>query len=321
MPQFRDSNEFGPTLDAAAERLGISATAIEKDYWVSQVLWVLAQRFDGDFIFKGGTSLSKAYKIVQRFSEDVDVLVLPGGRGRGATDKLMKEMGDTVASGIRGAASLVGGSETGRHRCYEVRYPATRHATELVRTSVVLEMGVRGGSHPNERVPISCLLGDALDGAGTDLREFNDLQPFDVVVLHPGRTLLEKLAHIDATARALERDAALVPDLRIGRHFYDVFQLLGDDRVLDLLANRDEIAEVMTSIGDVTRAHFSGGDASEPRPEGGFAASPAFDLRSDVSQRLRAAYDDTMAELYFGRDSPPTWHAICTRVAARSELL
>ena len=105
MPQFRDSNDFGPTLDAAAERLGISATAIEKDYWVSQVLWALAQRFDGDFLFKGGTSLSKGYKIVERFSEDVDVLVVPGGRGRGATDKLMKETGETVASGIRGTAS------------------------------------------------------------------------------------------------------------------------------------------------------------------------------------------------------------------------
>jgi predicted nucleotidyltransferase component of viral defense system len=59
--RFRDSNEFGPTLDAAAERLGISPTAIEKDYWVSEVLRALAHRFEGDFIFKGGTSLSKGY--------------------------------------------------------------------------------------------------------------------------------------------------------------------------------------------------------------------------------------------------------------------
>jgi hypothetical protein len=55
---FRDSEEFGPTLVAAAERLGISATAVEKDYWVSEVLRVLARNFAGDFIFKGGASLS-----------------------------------------------------------------------------------------------------------------------------------------------------------------------------------------------------------------------------------------------------------------------
>jgi hypothetical protein len=55
---FRDSEEFGPTLDAAAERLGISATAVEKDHWVSEVLRVLARDFGGDFISKGGTSLN-----------------------------------------------------------------------------------------------------------------------------------------------------------------------------------------------------------------------------------------------------------------------
>jgi len=56
MTCFRDTDEFGPTLTAAAERLGISATAIEKDYWVSEILRVLARRYGDDFIFKGGTS-------------------------------------------------------------------------------------------------------------------------------------------------------------------------------------------------------------------------------------------------------------------------
>ena len=92
MARFRDSDEFGPTLDAVAERLGISATAVEKDYWVSEVLRVLVTEFPDDFIFKGGTSLSKCFRIVERFSEDIDVLVLPGDRGRGSVDRLMKLM-------------------------------------------------------------------------------------------------------------------------------------------------------------------------------------------------------------------------------------
>lgn len=93
MTLFRDSNEFGPTLDAAAERLEISATAIEKDYWVSQILFELARGFGNDFIFKGGTSLSKAYRIVERFSEDIDVLVLPAQRGRGTTGQAAERNG------------------------------------------------------------------------------------------------------------------------------------------------------------------------------------------------------------------------------------
>src|SRR5438309_2016925 len=108
MSRFRDSDEFGPTLDAAAERLSISATAIEKDYWVSEVLRTLAHDHGQDFLFKGGTSLSKGFHIVERFSEDVDILVLPGGRGRAATDSLMKEMGRAAAAGVGGEAVPVG---------------------------------------------------------------------------------------------------------------------------------------------------------------------------------------------------------------------
>lgn len=134
MTRFRDSNEFGPTLDAAAERLDISATAVEKDYWVSEVLRVVAREFEQDFVFKGGTSLSKGYRIVERFSDDIDVLVLPGERGRGATDKLMKQIGAAAAAGIDGEASVVGGSETGRHRSID-----PGHATEVPECSASLD--------------------------------------------------------------------------------------------------------------------------------------------------------------------------------------
>ncbi len=320
MSRFRDLPEFGPTLDAAAERLGISATAIEKDYWVSEVLRVLAREFPNDFIFKGGTSLSKGYRIIERFSEDIDVLVLPGSRGRGATDKLLKQFGSAAATGIDGDASAVGGAETGRHRSYQVSYPATRDATAVVDTSVLLELGVRGGHHPHESVPISGLLADALETVGTDLDEFDDLRPFDVVVLHPGRTLLEKLVHISTAAQGLASDPHRQPDRRSGRHFYDVYQLLGDGRVIDFLSDRPQVQSVIDSIGEVTHAHFGGSD-TEVRPADGFAATAAFDTDSDVSRRLRRAYDASMPELYFGSEPLPAWDAISARVAANRGLL
>jgi len=86
---FRDTGEFSPTLDAAAERMGIGPTAVEKDYWVTQILRVLADSYVDDFVFKRGTSLSKGFGLIERFSEDIDILVVAGGRGSGATDTLM----------------------------------------------------------------------------------------------------------------------------------------------------------------------------------------------------------------------------------------
>jgi predicted nucleotidyltransferase component of viral defense system len=66
---FRDSSEFGPALRSTAEGLGIPAAAVEKDYWVSEILRAMSREFGNDFVFKGGTSLSKAYRIVERFSD------------------------------------------------------------------------------------------------------------------------------------------------------------------------------------------------------------------------------------------------------------
>lgn len=320
MARFADLGEFGPTLDAAAERLGISPTAVDKDYWVSQVLRFLGRDFLSDFIFKGGTSLSKGYHLVERFSEDIDILVLPGGRSRGPTDRLMKAMAGAAATGVGGSLDAVGGSETGRHRSYGIGYPATRGPSALFRTGVLLEMGVRGGSHPHALVPISCLLGNVVQAAGTDLGEFEDLEPFEVAVLHPGRTLLDKLVLIHALTSQLATGTGGSIDQRSGRHFYDVYQLLGDRQVLDLLTDRDQTEQVMRSVEAISRTFF-GGDGIEVRPPGGFGTCPAFDPTSDVSTQLRAAYESTMPQLYFGAGPLPTWEEICRRVKGQRALL
>ena len=320
--RLRDSDEFAPTIDAAAERLAISATAIEKDYWVSEVLRVLAAQFADDFVLKGGTSLSKGYHLIQRFSEDIDLLVLSGSRGRGAIDRLMKQMAESAAAGIGGDASAFGGAETGRHRSFDIGYPAVRPATDLIRTSVLLEIGVRGGDHPQETAYIGCLLGDLLADAGTDLNEFSDLMPFPLVVLHPGRTLLEKLVGVHAEARRLAADPELAADRRIGRHFYDVHELLADEPVRHLLADRAQVERILEEVEEITRAHFiKPGETVEVRPPGGFAESPAFEVGSDVSERLRAAYEATMPHLHFGSDPLPTWPAICDRLREHRPLL
>jgi hypothetical protein len=318
--RFRDAGEFGPTIDAAAEQLGISSTAIEKDYWVTQVLRALGHDFAEDFVFKGGTSLSKGYGILKRFSDDLDILILRGARGKGATDRLMKSIGEAAAAAAEGLAERYGGSETGVHRTFRVSYPATYRPTDAVATSVLLEMGVRGGPNPHERVPIGSLLGNTLEAAGTDLGQYDDLQPFEVAVLHPGRTLLEKLYGIHDLARQLSANALEADKLRRnGRHFYDVYQLLGHVRVLELLADRAQAEQIMASIEETSQEEFNA--TGELRPEGGFAASPAFDRNSDISRQMQGAYEAIMPALYFGNEPLPTWDEICARVQEQRQLL
>lgn len=64
-------------FEQAAARLGMAPAIVEKDFWV---YWVLRKIFSSDllkhhFVFKGGTSLSKVYRLIERFSEDVDLIL------------------------------------------------------------------------------------------------------------------------------------------------------------------------------------------------------------------------------------------------------
>lgn len=70
--------EFEALRDATAERLAVAPGAIEKDYWATEVLRSACAHDHGvdGVVFKGGTSLSKAYRLIERFSEDVDLLVV-----------------------------------------------------------------------------------------------------------------------------------------------------------------------------------------------------------------------------------------------------
>ena len=63
-------------LEQVNNRLGLPIQAVEKDWWVTMVLKaVFSSRFSEHFVFKGGTSLSKAYHLIDRFSEDIDLAI------------------------------------------------------------------------------------------------------------------------------------------------------------------------------------------------------------------------------------------------------
>lgn len=70
-----DPEVFKATIATAAEQLGVQSIAVEKDYWVCEVLRAIVGAYGDAVVFKGGTSLEKL-RIIQRFSEDLDLLVV-----------------------------------------------------------------------------------------------------------------------------------------------------------------------------------------------------------------------------------------------------
>ena len=80
--------DFLDAVTGASEKLGIREVYIEKDYWVTFILKNLSRsEYVDKVVFKGGTSLSKAYHVIDRFSEDVDLALLLAGNENRRADK------------------------------------------------------------------------------------------------------------------------------------------------------------------------------------------------------------------------------------------
>jgi len=322
MPLLRADQDLEALCGVAAGLLGVPAAVVEKDYWVAQALRALQSQHPDEFIFKGGTSLSKAYGLIERFSEDIDILVRErDGEAKSARYRRIDKMAaDTAAAvGDRGAREKVFAERTGWHRTELLHYGPNIGGPAFMLPSIRLDIGFAGGIEPSGVRSIETLVGDLLvEQQRLTLADFDDLAPFDVPVLHPGRTLVEKLLLVHtAAARSVDRVNEL-GRFRAGRHFYDIHCLLGHDESCMLLSDRQRFEQVLDDAVRVSTEHFGG---VEGRPDEGFAASEAFCAQGQLRDALGREYSETMDAFYFGAEPYPSFEAVCERVEERRELL
>lgn len=205
--------DFPALLDAVAVDGPLaSAAMVEKDYWICHALWAL--RCSGiEFWFKGGTSLSKAFGIVQRFSEDLDLIVLPGRLELPKATSWKTETAGAIRSREVFWRALLDRIEipgarlewdnehdpSQRNAGFRVVYPGHlveqfRGAGSVIKPFVLLEIS-HGSVARSARVPsversISSTVHDWLVREGR-MDAFLDNRPVAVESVHPYVTLLE----------------------------------------------------------------------------------------------------------------------------------
>ena len=239
-------------LEVAAARSGRAVHLLEKDVWV---VWALNALFESDFadhlVFKGGTSLSKAYRAIGRFSEDVDLTydiraiapdlapdsahAIPPTRSQEQRwTKTIRERLNVWVSGTVApllARRLAEGGLSGRATVQDdtalLRYEALTSGSGYVRPVVLLEFGARSTGEPSEKRPITC---DAAAHLPDVL--FPEAGPS---VMRPERTFWEKATAIHVFCRGGRFRGAE----RFSRHWYDVASLDNTAYVASALADRD----------------------------------------------------------------------------------
>lgn len=311
-PRLREhTDELEALVGVTADALGMPAAYVEKDFWVTEVLRASSTvrtvtMPDGSvepvtFTFKGGTSLSRVFGIVERFSEDIDLLAeFPSGASMPARHRTLKAVDSDVRAHLGFSADRVriGPSTEGVKRYTTYLYSAVSTSEDL-REGVLLELGSRGGTHPSSTHSLRSLVADhAIESLGDDESTWEEFALFEVNVLSPVRTLFEKLAAVhDAATR---QDSAALR--KHGRHFYDIHCLVRDPGVIaELEALNDQARQNL--VEDIEQQSNAAGFSSTPRPEDGYASSPAFDASDPSRPDIEAGY--TAAEaLVYGQRAP-----------------
>ena len=116
-PLHLDIESFRDLLQASSEDLKIPVQLIEKDYYISAILRALSKStYSRQIVFKGGTSLSKAYQLIDRFSEDVDFAVISGGLSGNQVKMLLSKLMKEVTEGFTEDKSFADVSKGSKYR-------------------------------------------------------------------------------------------------------------------------------------------------------------------------------------------------------------
>lgn len=229
---------FSQAVQATAERMGILDIYIEKDYWVCYALKLIFESgIKDEVIFKGGTALSKCYKYIERFSEDIDLVVLrreeeTGNQLKNKLRKVTKSITypfeEIEMEGITNKMGMI------RKIAYD--YPKIFKGNYgQVRDTIIIEATWLGYFEPYTKRILNTYIYDMM--TATDqamLAEEYNLLPFETLVLDGRRTLCEKimsLVRFSHTENPIE-------DLNNKiRHVYDIHQLLKDETVQDFFTS------------------------------------------------------------------------------------
>ena len=307
MPDFLHArNDFNELLLIVADQRGIDPVLVEKDYWIMHCLWGL-QTAGFQFELKGGTSLSKGFGTIHRFSEDIDIRIEPPENlqvkvGRNHDKPAHIESRRSYYEWLTSHISISGIEAVERDTAFDdekmrsagirLRYPNRVGRQAGVKDGILLELGF-DDTTPNRPVTISSWAYDAAVKAGVQIR---DNRAVDVLCYLPTYTFVEKLQTVSTKYR-LQKVGGAFP-VNFMRHYYDIYCLL--------------------SLPEVQ--HFIGTQAYEARKVERFrngdelvvAKNAAF-LLADPDERARFAseYRKTSALYYNGQ---PDLNEILARI-------
>jgi hypothetical protein len=247
---YRDAVRF------TAQHMNLKPEYIEKDYWVTYALFTIFNNEIGkDTIFKGGTALSKCYNMIERFSEDIDLVML---RREGETDSKLKTKLKAVSTvvevtlpevAIEGITQKMGMNRKTAHS-YKKEF---KGEYGQIRDIIILESTWLGYYEPYTTKSIVSFVGQMmLENSQSDIAKEHGLLPFDLLALEPIRTICEKIMSLVRFSYGGNPMDDLKKKIR---HTYDLHQLLKQDVFSEFFHSKD-FDEMLLKVANDDVASF-----------------------------------------------------------------
>ncbi|RZK24223.1 MAG: nucleotidyl transferase AbiEii/AbiGii toxin family protein [Flavobacterium sp.] len=296
---YHQSEDFKDAVRACAEKMHLREIFIEKDYWVTNVLKQLSQsKYATQVVFKGGTSLSKAYDCIYRFSEDIDLAIIPGEHSGAKLKALLKAVSTDITKGLTNIPGHALEVKLGRNRTTVYQYERKIESLDfgVVKDIILLEVNCFTNPVPSCMKQVQSYLGKYLqeNDFKEDVEKYG-LEPFDIQVLALERTFFEKLLSINRLSyEGIDKLKEKI------RHFYDIYQLLQVPDFKERIFTLEYVEILDQALAD---------DAANPTMEGEWkgkrlSSSPLFTELEATWSNLEPVYSSGLAELLMQGELP-----------------
>ena len=313
-------------FEATAEELNTLPTYIEKDFWVCLVLDLLYNELPNDsprLLFKGGTSLSKVYKLIERFSEDVDFTVfrddlgfsgdkdplspkISGKHRKRLSEELQKDTSNYICTKLKEDLEkatatilsdfrIVVDEDDSDRSTLLFQYPSLFQLdnTAYVQPRVKLEGGGRSALDPHQDYSIKPFIADVLNAW--------DFSVHNITSIAPERTFWDKVMILHGWHCGYRDKTKLLNDRqRVSRHYYDVAMISKTNVGQNAIQNSQLREDVRKHTQMLFKAAWKKLDEAVP---GSMRLIPMDDLKTALESDYQA-----MQEMMLGK--PPTFDEI-----------
>ena len=298
MTLHHDKDLFQDAVLITAQQKGIREIYIEKDYWVTLALkTIFADAIGQDVVFKGGTALSKCFQLIDRFSEDIDVVVLRRAEeNENQWSKKIKKVSYAVKSLIPEIEVEGITNKRGRIRKTAHDYEKLFEGDfEQVRDMIIVEATHLGNFEPFTEATVQSYIAEMMQETGqSEMIKTYQLEPFTVRVLTIERTFCEKIMSL--VRFSFEENP--IPKLNDKiRHIYDIHQLLKNEAI-DTFFHSQDFDEMLLKVANDDIRSFKSNNAWLVKHP---ATALIFSDIDKTWQQLKRTYETTFAALVYGK--------------------